>query len=221
LPPFGQETNKNLQSIFEVAHLRESAIFLDIQYRMPPQIGDFISTAIYGGQLQSNPSHPITSQTIACHLVDVSHGKQQSQDYSFKNLAELEAVLQIAEQLQIQGKSFRIITPYDAQRNALEDGMKNRELNWKDKCFNVDSFQGNEDDYIIVSLVRSSDLGFLQSLRRTNVMLTRCKRGMFICSSRSYLEGDGAQSLVGELAAEFGEKGWVDVKDLEKVLLQL
>jgi len=52
-------------------------------------------------------------------------------------------------------------------------------------------------------------------------MLTRCKQGMFICSSRAYLEGDGAQSLVGALAAEFGEKGWVDMKDLEEVLLQL
>ena len=102
MPPFGQETNENLQSIFEVAHLRDSAIFLDTQCklsvlldlavnfmhastdRMPPQIGDFISTAVYGGQLQSNPSHPITDQTIACHLVNVGHGKQQSQDHSFK-----------------------------------------------------------------------------------------------------------------------------------------
>lgn len=69
--------------------------------------------------------------------------------------------------------------------------------------------------------MRSYGLGFLSNLRRTNVMLTRCKRGMFICSSRAYLEKDGAQSLVGELAAEFGEKGWVDMKDLEDVLLQL
>jgi len=153
-------------------------------------------------------------------LIDVSHGKQQSHDKSFKNLAEVEVALQIAVQLQIQGKNFRIITPYDAQRSALEEGMKKHELNWEDKCFNVDSFQGNEDDYIIISTVRSYELGFLDNLRRTNVMLTRCKQGMFICSSKAYLERDGAQSLVGALAAEFG-KGWVDLKDLEKVLLQL
>lgn len=59
-----------------------------------------------------------------------------------QNLAELAVVLQIAEQLQVQGKSFRIITPYDAQRNALEERMKESGLDWKDKCFNVDSFQG-------------------------------------------------------------------------------
>ena len=37
---------------------------------------------------------------------------------------------------------------------------------------------GNERDYIIVSLVRTRGLGFLDDHRRTNVMLTRCKRGM-------------------------------------------
>lgn len=52
-------------------------------------------------------------------------------------------------------------------------------------------------------------------------MLTRCKRGMFICSSKAYLEGDGSDSLVGEMAAEFGERSWVSMADLEKVLLEL
>jgi len=221
LPPHGQERIEDLQSIFEMAHLRDSAIFLDTQYRMPPQIGDFISDAVYDGNLQSNPSHPITDSTVACYLIDVSHGRQQRQDTSFKNLAEVDAILQIAEQLQLKGKNFRIITPYDCQRNILEEGMKGCGLDWKDKVFNVDSFQGNEDDYIIISIVRSFGLGFLDNLRRTNVMLTRCKRGMFICSSQAYLEGDGANSLVGDLAAEFGEKGWVGMEDLEEVLLQL
>lgn len=52
-------------------------------------------------------------------------------------------------------------------------------------------------------------------------MLTRCKRGMFICSSRAFLEKGGAKSLVGKMAAEFGEKGWVDVKDLTEFLTRL
>lgn len=44
---------------------------------MPPQIGDFISAAVYDGKLLSNPLHPITGETIACYLIDVSHGKEQ------------------------------------------------------------------------------------------------------------------------------------------------
>lgn len=80
---------------------------------------------------------------------------------------------------------------------------------------------GNEEDYIIISLVRTRELGFLTDLRRTNVMLTRCKKGMFICSSKAFLEGDGKKSLVGMMAADFGERSWVDMADLEEVLLSL
>ncbi|KAF7970074.1 hypothetical protein HWV62_25050 [Athelia sp. TMB] len=193
----------------------------DKQYRMPPFIGNHISKSVYDGKLASNPDHPVKDKTISCYFIDVAAGKQKSEGTSLKNLAELEVVLQIAEQLQEQGKSYRFITPYDAMRTAVESEMKERGLSWADKCFNVDSFQGNEDDYIIISTVRSSDLGFLKSMRRTNVMLTRCKRGMFICSSRAYLEGDGSESLVGEMAAKFGERSWVSMADLEKVLLEL
>jgi superfamily I DNA and/or RNA helicase len=112
--------------------------------------------------------------------------------------------------------------------------MKAEGLTWADKCFNVDSFQGqnvhlistrslltissgNEDDYIIISLVRSRELGFLKNLRRTNVMLTRCKRGMFICTSRAFLNGQGSKTLVGQLLKHVGEAGWLELDDLEKL----
>ena len=48
----------------------------------------------------------------------------------------------LAQHLQDENISFRIITPYDAQRSALEQALKVEDLNWEDKCFNVDSFQG-------------------------------------------------------------------------------
>jgi len=80
---------------------------------------------------------------------------------------------------------------------------------------------GNEDDYIVISTVRSKELGFLRNLRRTNVMLSRCKRGMFICSSQAFLEGAAAKCLVGELAAEFGGRGWVEMKNLKETLRNL
>jgi len=44
--------------------------------------------------------------------------------------------------MQADNKRFRIITPYDAQRSLVEEGLKANGLEWEDKCFNVDSFQG-------------------------------------------------------------------------------
>ena len=64
--------------------------------------------------------------------------------------------------------------------------------------------------------MRTRDLGFLKSLRRTNVMLSRCKRGLFVCSSRAFLvDGRGVDSLAGRMAAHFGDAAWVSMADLE------
>lgn len=46
-------------------------------------------------------------------------------------------------------------------------------------------------------------------------MLTRCKKGMYILSSKSFLNGNGRDSLVGDLAQEMGDKAWLTVKDVE------
>ncbi|KAG1830074.1 hypothetical protein DFJ58DRAFT_621702, partial [Suillus subalutaceus] len=41
-----QDDIHDLKSIFEVKHLKDHALFLNTQYRMPPQIGNFISQAV-------------------------------------------------------------------------------------------------------------------------------------------------------------------------------
>jgi len=113
-------------------------------------------------------------------------------------------------------KAFKIITPYDAQRNAIENALKNACLTWENTVFNVDSFQGNEEDHIIVSIVRTEAPGFLRNDRRTNVMLSRCKKSMMICTKRGFLQDEGvAWTLVGKLAKEHVPKtGWVTLEAL-------
>ncbi len=126
---------------------------------MPPQIGEFISQQVYNGRLQSYHRHPTTSRTIACRFVDIRGSdrasgtsrivsvavvfKEDGAKLRHQNRQEVEAVTLIAEHLQEKGVSYRIITPYDAQRSALEEALKEKELVWEDKCFNVDSFQGS------------------------------------------------------------------------------
>lgn len=73
---------------------------------------------------------------------------------------------------------------------------------------------GNEDDYIVISLVRTREIGFLKNLRRTNVMLTRCKKGMFIISNKQFLLGAGSETLVATLLAKAGNP-WLAIADIE------
>ncbi|KAK0479978.1 AAA domain-containing protein [Armillaria novae-zelandiae] len=195
-----------------------SAFLLNIQYRMPPQLGDFISQAVYESKLRSNPLHPIKNDIIACHFVDVINGREKSGgSTSFINDAEAAVAIQLANHLQEREMDYRIITPYDGQTNKILDDMKKTDgLKWEDKCFNVDSFQGNEEDYIVISLVRSHSIGFLKNLRRINVMLTRCKKGMYILTSHKFMDGAGAESLAGELAEHVGKEAWLTVEDVKQ-----
>ncbi|KAJ4477314.1 P-loop containing nucleoside triphosphate hydrolase protein, partial [Lentinula aciculospora] len=159
LPPYGQEEIQDLKSVFEIDHLQNHLYLLDTQYRMPPQMGDFISNTVYNGELKSNSKHAINDKTIACQFIDAG-GVERSERDSYivsifsdslvamhlvlehENTTEASAVIKLAAFLQTSGKSYRIVTPYDSQRNHIEELMKGQGLSWHDKCFNVDSFQG-------------------------------------------------------------------------------
>jgi hypothetical protein len=97
--------------------------------------------------------------------------------------------------------------------------------------FNVDSFQGthsipprrpsdrvnltgNEADYVLVSVVRTTQPGFLKSLNRMNVMLTRARKGMVIVTCAAFLRSEsGARTLLGKLSQYWEQRGedpWID-----------
>ena len=128
----------------------------------------------------------------------------------------MRAAVRIARRYINEGKKFKIITPYDAQRNAIENALKTAKLTWANTVFNVDSFQGNEEDHIIVSIVRTSSPGFMKNQRRTNVMLSRCKKSMVICTNRGFLQRPSVvRTLVGQLANEHVPRtGWVTLQAL-------
>ena len=82
-----------------------------------------------------------------------------------------------------------------------------------------DCYIGNEDDHIILSVVRTEKPGFLKNARRMNVMLTRCKKSMLIFSSKAFLRRNDIKStLVGKLAAEWtdklGAQSWINMKQI-------
>jgi len=124
--------------------------------------------------------------------------------------------VQIARRYIQEWKEFKIITPYDAQRNAIETALKTANLAWENTVFNVDSFQGNEGDHIIISIVRTESPGFMSNQQRTNVMLSRCKKSMVICTSREFLmKRTVAKTLVGKLAEEHALRTrWVALEAL-------
>ncbi|KAF7357132.1 Nucleoside triphosphate hydrolase protein [Mycena sanguinolenta] len=209
LPPYGREQVSELRSIFDFEHLGHLTEFLDTQYRMPIPIGDFISAHVYSRRLRSQ--HDIKS-TDCVAFIDVVKGTETSSALSWKNPEEIQTICHLVRRYHEARKEFRVITPYDAQRAAIELQLKTENLP-HDHVYNVDSFQGNEADYVLVSVVRTEAPGFLRSLNRMNVMLTRAKKGMIIVTSSSFLRSDGAQTLLGRLARyweTYQPELWID-----------
>ncbi|KAJ7104047.1 P-loop containing nucleoside triphosphate hydrolase protein [Mycena belliarum] len=169
LPPYGQNGIDSLQSVFEIDHLRQQAVFLDTQ--SCPNSLDLSS-----GNMSTMANSKVVKGT------EVAKGR------SWINVAEAQAAIAEARKYHAKGQSYRIITPYDAQRSILESTLKAAKIPWENKVFCVDSFQGNEDDYVILSVVRTENIGFLAEQRRVNVMLSRCRKGMVICTNRTFLQ---------------------------------
>jgi superfamily I DNA and/or RNA helicase len=81
-----------------------------------------------------------------------------------------------------------VIAPYSGQiaaaRELLPNGLR---------ISTVDSFQGQEMDNIIISLVRSNDdgeIGFLKDYRRINVALTRAKEKLYVIGDSATVGND-------------------------------
>jgi superfamily I DNA and/or RNA helicase len=106
--------------------------------------------------------------------------------------------------------SLALLSPYREQTlridRAIDDGLSGplAALNGFDRPSvvggfegTVDSFQGNEADLVIVSLVRNNDhtagraLGFLRDRRRMNVLLSRARWKLIIITSREFLRVHG------------------------------
>ncbi|KAI0090550.1 P-loop containing nucleoside triphosphate hydrolase protein [Irpex rosettiformis] len=75
LPPFGQDAVPQLQSIFDVKHLKPTAYFLNTQYRMPIPLGEFISREVYNSKLKS---HHKTHSPSSVAFIDVGKGVEAS-----------------------------------------------------------------------------------------------------------------------------------------------
>lgn len=226
--------------------------------RMPLYIGRFISSQVYDNKLCS--SHKIDGMSCVT-FIDASKGVEmksrngvswivsghRSSGYvihscprcpSSKNEQEIDVIVHLVRSYYAH-REFCIITPYDAQRAAIEKQLKAWNLPWE-KVFTVDSFQGlstihalhlcpswpiqlltttihhsagNEEKYVLISIVRTSKIGFLQSINRMNVMLTRCKAGMTIVTNRAFLRNAGRPTLVGKLAESWEKQyssTWTD-----------
>ena len=133
------------------------------------------------------PSNTIDN-TIVPFEICIINGKEQRIGTSYQNIDEANKVVSIYNDLKEKANSkdftIIIISPYNSQCKLLKSLDSSMEIH------SVDSFQGKEADAVILTTVRTENLGFWSDYRRLNVAMTRAKHIFrIIGNTKSWNEG--------------------------------
>ncbi|MCU0417266.1 MAG: AAA domain-containing protein [Cytophagaceae bacterium] len=193
LPPTvkSEEAQKNglaISLMEKLSYVEGISSMLKTQYRMHQTIMQYSSGYFYGDQLiahESVASRKLSDPVVS--FIDTAGTGYEEQlvksPFGLKNDGERVLVGKIVNELLEQfshSVSIGVISPYKQQVLQLkEDFIQHKNI----QVQTVDSFQGQEKDIIIISLVRSNDkqdIGFLKDLRRMNVAITRARKKLVI-----------------------------------------
>lgn len=133
-------------------------------------------------------------------LIDVPdyHGKGETapSPWFYQNEGEAEYVVSVYIYMRLLGypaNKISILTTYNGQKLLIRDVINRRCVPWDfigppNKVATVDKFQGQQNDYILLSLVRTRFVGHLRDVRRLIVAMSRARLGLYVFCRRSLFE---------------------------------
>ncbi|EIW74341.1 P-loop containing nucleoside triphosphate hydrolase protein [Coniophora puteana RWD-64-598 SS2] len=180
------------RTIYDLRHAEGIRIMkLKKNFRNHPSIIHFSNQVFYEGELQpmGNADVRMLEQApsvrnkfpVIFHAI-VGEEKHEVGSPSYYNESEALVVKRYVDELRdgytaggqlikLDSEDIGIITPYLDQQHVMKDLCGRKGL----KIGTVESFQGQERRVIIVSTVRSRNLGFVSEPQRINVALTRAR----------------------------------------------
>lgn len=202
-----KELSKSLfEDLIEKDYPKEN---LEIQYRMNEDLLEFPNKEFYGfiqtfDKVKSIKNNFIDEKNII--FIDTKSNESVSNTGSKYNMEEVNVVVKItkmAKSLEIEDKIL-LITPYNSQKKKINEKIKDLSIQAK----TIDASQGQENDIVILSLVRANDkgnLGFLKDLRRINVALTRAKKKLIVIGNKKTINKDPFYSRWLDFVKEKGK----------------
>nr|XP_055068724.1 NFX1-type zinc finger-containing protein 1 isoform X2 [Misgurnus anguillicaudatus] len=169
---------------------------LNYQHRMRPCIARLLTPHIYS-ELENHPSvleyDNIKGLLTNLFFVDHRHLEEEIKDgRSHQNPHEARFVVALCKYFLCQGykpSQITILTTYTGQLFCLRKHMPTPQFSGV-KVHVVDKYQGEENDIIILSLVRSNferRVGFLNISNRVCVALSRAKMGLYCIGNMDML----------------------------------
>ncbi|XP_058859011.1 protein ZGRF1-like isoform X3 [Acipenser ruthenus] len=167
-------------------------VLLRTQYRCHPAISAIANKLFYDGALidgiTDSDRSPLLDWLPTVCFYSVKGTEQIQNDGSFHNIEEAVFTLKLIQSLiasGIEGSMIGVITLYKSQMYKLSNLLHSdtycdhSEVKHV-QVSTVDAFQGAEKEIIVLSCVRTKQVGFIDSEKRMNVALTRGKRHLLI-----------------------------------------
>jgi superfamily I DNA and/or RNA helicase len=177
---------------------------LEVQHRMRPEIRDLITGTIYPkltdyGNVLLYPS--VTGMAERLYFIDHRELETELQDESFSrsNHHEAKFLGALCSYLLSQGhqpEKITVLGMYLSQVKLLENEIwGSRQISRNLRVETADSFQGEENNIILLSLVRSNtrnSIGFMKTDNRICVALSRAKHGLYIIGNMELLAANSS-----------------------------
>uniref|UniRef100_A0A8C2MRE6 5'-3' DNA helicase ZGRF1 n=1 Tax=Cricetulus griseus TaxID=10029 RepID=A0A8C2MRE6_CRIGR len=187
------------QTLFDrLCLMGHKPVVLRTQYRCHPVISAIANDLFYEGNLMNGISEtersPVVEWLPTLCFYNVTGAEQVERENSFQNVAEAAFTLKLIQSLiasGIAGSMIGVITLYKSQMYKICHLLSAMDFNHPEakavQVSTVDAFQGAEKEIIILSCVRTRQVGFIDSEKRMNVALTRSRRHLLIVGSLSCL----------------------------------
>lgn len=124
-------------------------------------------------------------------------GESTPMPYYYQNRGEAEYVIALFKYMRMLGypsEKITILTTYNGQKQLLKDLIetectKDAYIGKPSKVTTVDKFQGQQNDYILLSLVRTRTVGHVRDIRRLVVAMSRARFGLYVFARVNLFNG--------------------------------
>ncbi|KAI0890826.1 P-loop containing nucleoside triphosphate hydrolase protein [Annulohypoxylon nitens] len=196
-PTLGEEPYFMRVSMFErLVHLEMPFTVLNMQRRMISPLREILNP--FYPSLKDHPvvtkgevRPPVPGMAFPSFFFHHTWTEALDENMSRFNIIEAEMIVHFIDYLLMNGvpaSQITVLTFYRGQKKKIISQFKNRIKHWAPftNVFTVDSYQGEENDIVLLSLVRSNgpngphQAGFLQDENRGVVSISRARRGFYI-----------------------------------------
>jgi len=153
-------------------------------------------------------ANPGLAHTFQCVNVEDYQGQGESQPspFFYQNLGEAEYVVGLYMFMRLCGypaEEISILTTYNGQKSLIQDVLRQRcgggggreggrggfWYGMPAAVETVDRYQGQQNDYVLLSLVRTRSVGHLRDVRRLVVAMSRARLGLYVFCRQKLFEG--------------------------------